>query len=59
MRKAYWVAGSLALVSVATSTREGREEARVRLARWNPLCIALDIIGFAMLAVMLFGPHSG
>ena len=59
MRKAYWVAGSLALVSVATSTREGREEARVRLARWNPLFIALDIIGFAMLAVMLFGPHSG
>lgn len=58
MRKTFWVAGTLAAIAVASSTKEGRDEASARLARWNPLFIALDIIGFALLALMLFGPRA-
>ena len=58
MRKAFWVAGTLAAIAVASSTREGREEARQRLARWNPLFIAIDIVGLGILALILFGPHT-
>jgi hypothetical protein len=54
MRKAYWIAGTLAAIAVASSTPEGREEARKRLARWNPLFLALTV---AMLAYV-FWPRN-
>jgi len=50
-RKALWIAGTLAAIAVASTTAEQREEARRRLARWNPLFIALIII---MLAFILW-----
>jgi hypothetical protein len=58
MRKTFWVAGTLAAIAVASSTKVGREEARERLARWNPLFILLDVVGFGLLALMLFGPRA-
>jgi len=49
-RRALWIAGAIAALSVASTTAEQRAEARRRLARWNPLFIALII---AMLAFVI------
>jgi hypothetical protein len=57
MRKTFWVAGTLAAIAVASSTAEGREQARERLARWNPLFITIDIVGGVLLVLILFGPR--
>ena len=48
-RKALWVAGTLAAIAVASTTAEEREEARRRLARWNPLFIAIIILGLVLI----------
>jgi hypothetical protein len=53
-RRTLFIAGTLAAIAVASSTPEGREEARRRLARWNPLFIALTV---AMLAC-IFWPRG-
>jgi hypothetical protein len=46
-RRALWIAGTIAALSVASTTAEQRAEARKRLARWNPLFIAMIIAGLA------------
>jgi len=49
-RRAFWIAGTIAALAVASTNAEQRAEARRRLARWNPLFIALII---AMLAFVI------
>jgi len=53
-RRALWIAGAIAALSVASTTAEERAEARRKFARWNPLFIALI---FAMLA-FVFWPRG-
>ncbi len=50
-RRGLWIAGTLAALAVASTTAEQRAEARRRLARWNPLFIALIV---AMLAFVFW-----
>ncbi|MFP5330027.1 MAG: hypothetical protein ACLGHC_07835 [Alphaproteobacteria bacterium] len=52
-RRGFWIAGTIAALAVASANAEQRAEARRRLARWNPLFIALII---AMLA-FVFWPY--
>jgi hypothetical protein len=58
MRRAFWVAGTLAAIAVASSTKAGRDEASARIARWNPLWIAIDIVGLFIIFMMIFGPRA-
>lgn len=51
LRRGLWIAGTLAALAVASTTAEQRAEARRRLARWNPLFIALIV---AMLAFVFW-----
>jgi hypothetical protein len=55
VRRAYWIAAAIAAAAVASTTSEGREEARRRLARWNPLFIALSLV---MIGAVIFWPKS-
>ena len=55
MRRAYWIAGAIAAAAVASTTSEGREAARRRLARWNPMFI---VSALAIVAALVFWPKS-
>lgn len=48
-RRALWIAATIAAISVASTTAEDRAEASRRLARWNPLFIALIVIMLAFI----------
>jgi hypothetical protein len=48
-RRALWIAGTLAAIAFASTTAEDRAEARRRLARWNPLFLALIVIMLAFI----------
>ena len=50
-KRAAWIAGSLVALAVASTTAEQRAEAKTRLARWNPLFLAITI---ACMAFMLW-----
>ena len=41
--------GVLGLISVLTTTKEGRAEASRKLARWNPLFILLIILQIGLI----------
>ena len=41
--------GVLALISVMTTTKESRDEASARLARWNPLFILIILVGVGIM----------
>lgn len=57
-RRTLFIAGTLAAIAVASTTPAQREEARERIARWNPLWISLDVIGLFILGMMIFGPRA-
>jgi len=57
-RRSLFIAGSLAAIAIASMTPAQRQEARERAARWNPLWIAIDIVGLFMIFMMLFGPRA-
>jgi hypothetical protein len=44
-----WIIGIIVLIAIASTTKQSRDEATRRLARWNPLFIALTIFGLALI----------
>lgn len=41
--------GALLLISLASTTRESRAQGRRDVAKWNPLFIAVAVIGIAII----------
>jgi hypothetical protein len=44
-----WIVGIVVIIAIASTTARSRSEAARRLARWNPLFIALIIAGLALI----------